>query len=100
MRAARISGASIQRNHEIVTLPERNHKIVKDRHRNHLGHEKVNKLTALFHNLRLLKRMKEPNYSGSQPHCLRWAADDEHSGVTKFKLGGAAQASALWLKPP
>ena len=28
-----------------------------------LSHEKANKLVALFHNLRLLKRMKTPNYT-------------------------------------
>ena len=33
---------------------------VKDRRRNRLSHEKANKLVALFHNLRLLKRMKNP----------------------------------------
>ena len=31
--------------------------------RNRLGHEKADKLVSLFHNLRLLKRMKKPNYT-------------------------------------
>ena len=65
---------------------------VKDRRRNRLGHDKANKLVALFHNLRLLKRMKEPQYS--EP-MIAWAADDEHSGVTKYKPGGSVNRSAL-----
>ena len=36
---------------------------VKDRRRNRLSHYKANKLVRLFHNLRLLKRMKKPQYS-------------------------------------
>ena len=33
------------------------------RRSNNLEHEKANKLVGLFHNLRLLKRMKEPRYT-------------------------------------
>ena len=36
---------------------------LKDRRHNRLGHEKANKLVGLFHNLRLLKRMKKPQYT-------------------------------------
>ena len=69
---------------------------VKDRRRNRLGHNKANKLVALFHNLRLLKRMKTPQYS--EP-TIAWAADDEHSGITKYKPGGSVSTSTL-LKAP
>ena len=65
---------------------------MKDRRRNRLGHDKANKLVSLFHNLRLLKRMKEPQYS--EP-TIAWAADDEHSGVAKYRAGGAVGSSCL-----
>ena len=59
---------------------------VKDRRRNRLGHEKANKLVALFHNLRLLKRMKKPNYT--EP-MIAWGDTDEvdveHSRVVKYQ---------------
>ena len=74
-----------------------------------LSHEKANKLVALFHNLRLLKRMKTPNYT--EP-MIAWGDTDEvdveRSRVTKYELGQAgpskllqAQAgpSKLLLKP-
>ena len=59
---------------------------VKDRRRNRLSHEKSNKLVALFHNLRLLKRMKKPKYT--EP-SIAWAdteeLDGEHSRVIKYE---------------
>ena len=36
---------------------------VKDPRRNRLKHSKASKLVALFHNLRLIFRMKKPNYT-------------------------------------
>ena len=36
---------------------------VKDRRRNSLAHSKANKLVGLFHNLRLLKRMRQVTYA-------------------------------------
>ena len=36
---------------------------------------------ALFHNLRLLRRMKKPNYA--EP-AIGWNADDAKSGVEKY----------------
>ena len=46
---------------------------VKDRRRNKLEHTKANKLVALFHNLRLLTRMRKPGYS--EP-AIGWNNDD------------------------
>jgi hypothetical protein len=54
---------------------------VKDPRRNRLEHGKASKLVALFHNLRLLRRMKKPNYV--EP-AIGWNNDDEKSGVTKY----------------
>ena len=53
---------------------------VKDRRRNRLGHAKADKLVRLFHNLRLLKRMKKPDYT--EP-AIGWCDDMEHSHVKK-----------------
>ena len=55
---------------------------VKDRRRNRLAHSKANKLVGLFHNLRLLKRMKNPNY---EEPAIGWTEDVEHTGVGKYK---------------
>ena len=54
---------------------------VKDPKRNRLGHEKANKLVALFHNLRLLYRAKKPNYT--EP-MVGWNEDDKKTGLVKF----------------
>ena len=62
---------------------------IKDRRRNRLGHDKANKLVALFHNLRLLKRMKKPSYA--EP-MVAWGDVDEvddSSRIMKFELGKA-----------
>ena len=56
---------------------------------------KANTLVGLFHNLRLLKRMKTPQYS--EP-TIAWAEDLEHSGVTKYRPSGSAGPSALLKK--
>lgn len=56
---------------------------VKDRRRNRLAHAKADKLVALFHNLRLMKRMKKPAYV--EP-TVGWTDEDTKSGVTKFGI--------------
>eukprot|EP00966_Prymnesium_polylepis_P301409 6964033-Prymnesium_polylepis.1 len=56
---------------------------IKDRRRNLLAHDKANKLVALFHNLRLKRRMNKVAYS--EP-AVAWTADEEHSGITKFGI--------------
>ena len=56
---------------------------MKDPRRNKLGHEKANKLVALFHNLRLMSRIKKPAYV--EP-AVGWNAEDDKSGVVKFGL--------------
>lgn len=55
---------------------------VKDRRRNRLQHARANKLVSLFHNLRLLKRMKKLAYV--EP-AVGWTDDDgTQSGITKW----------------
>ena len=54
---------------------------VKDPRRNRLEHNRAEKLVALFHNLRLLHRVKKSNYT--EP-AVGWNQEDDHSGVTKF----------------
>jgi hypothetical protein len=65
---------------------------VKDKRRNRLEHKKASKLVGLFHNLRLLRRMKKPNYV--EP-AIGWNNEDEKSGVTKY---GVAHYEPLKLK--
>lgn len=60
---------------------------VKDQRQNRLGHENANKLVALFHNLRLLKRMRELKYV--EP-TIAWSDDLERSAVTKYEPGKAS----------
>ena len=55
---------------------------VKDRRRNRLSHARANKLVGLFHNLRLLKRMKKVSYA--EP-AVAWTDNLERSAVTKFE---------------
>ena len=50
---------------------------VKDRRRNRLGHFKANKLVGLFHNLRLLKRMRKLIFT---EQCIGWNDEDEQTG--------------------
>ena len=54
---------------------------VKDPKRNRLKHEKANMLVALFHNLRLLFRMKKANYT--EP-MVGWNEEDRLTGLTKY----------------
>ena len=50
---------------------------VKDRRRNRLGHGKSNMLVGLFHNLRLLKRMRKLLYT---EQCVGWNDEDDKTG--------------------
>ena len=73
------------------TAPRHEFEFVKDRRRNRLSHEKANKLVSLFHNLRLLKRMKKPQYS--EP-MIAWGDSEELdvacSRVTKYSAAGSS----------
>jgi len=64
---------------------------VKDRRRNSLAHSKANKLVGLFHNLRLLKRMRQVTYA--EP-AIAWTDDLEQSSVTKFEPAAIGSTSA------
>lgn len=55
---------------------------VKDRRRNRLAHHRASKLTALFHNLRLIYRMKKSDYE--EPAVAWTNPDTPESGITKF----------------
>ena len=65
---------------------------VKDARRNRLKHERANKLVALFHNLRLLFRMKKANYS--EP-MVGWNEEDKHTGLTRFGVCHYEQPAAV-----
>ena len=65
---------------------------VKDRRRNRLAHSKANKLVGLFHNLRLLKSMRQVTYA--EP-AIAWTDDLEQSSVTKFEPAAIGSTSAL-----
>jgi hypothetical protein len=54
---------------------------VKDPRRNRLGHDKASKLVALFHNMRLLTRMKKHKYV--EP-AISWNTEDTVTGVIKY----------------
>ena len=62
--------------------------------RNRLSHDKANLRVGLFHNLRLLKRMKKPNYT--EP-AIAWSDDLEKSNVTKYQPGSSSGKSLLLL---
>ena len=49
--------------------------------RNRLKHDKANMLVALFHNLRLLFRMKKANYV--EP-MVSWNEEDKSTGLVKY----------------
>jgi hypothetical protein len=69
---------------------------VKDRRRNRLCHQKANKLVGLFHNLRLLARMKKPNHV--EP-AIAWGTEDdvEHARVVKYKAAKSASGPSKLL---
>ena len=52
---------------------------VKDRRRNRLGHAKSNTLVALFHNLRLLKKMRKLLFT---EQCVGWNDEDDKTGAS------------------
>lgn len=54
---------------------------VKDRRRNRLAHEKANKLVRMFHNLRLLHRMKKPAYT--EP-AVGWLDEPAEAGISSW----------------
>ena len=68
--AHRFIGGNIQR---YVTMASS----AVDRRRNRLGHGKSNMLVGLFHNLRLLKRMRKLLYT---EQCVGWNDEDEKTG--------------------
>ena len=70
---------------------------VKDPRRNKLSHAKANKLVALFHNLRLLARVKKPRYS--EP-AVGWNQDDFAAGVTAFGVSHYESTQKLTVKAP
>ena len=49
-----------------------------DRRRKRFGHNKSNMLVGLFHNLRLLKRMRKLLYT---EQCVGWNDEDEKTGM-------------------
>ena len=55
-----------------------------------MSHGKANLLVGLFHNLRLLKRMKKPMY---EEPAIAWTDDLEKSGVTRLSLGQTASSA-------
>ena len=65
-----VFGGNIQR---YVTMAS----IAVDRRRNRLGHGKSNMLVGLFHNLRLLKRMRKLLYT---EQCVGWNDEDKKTG--------------------
>ena len=52
---------------------------------------------ALFHNLRLVNRMKKPGYS--EP-VIGWNEDDFHAGVTKYGVSHYEGMAALKIATP
>ncbi|KAL1496576.1 hypothetical protein AB1Y20_014181 [Prymnesium parvum] len=68
---------------------------VIDARRNRLEHGKAEKLVALFHNLRLIHRMRKVGYS--EP-AVGWNDNDEEAGVTKYGVchyDGAKKVAAV-----
>lgn len=57
---------------------------IKDRRRNRLKHERANKLVSLFHNLRLMKRMREPRYVEATVGWVDVEDMLDKSGVAKY----------------
>ena len=70
---------------------------VKDRRRNRLDHGRADKLVALFHNLRLMARMKQPVYT--EP-AVGWNNEDNHAGVTKFGVANYEGTAKQTVKAP
>ena len=68
---------------------------IHDRRRNRLFHEKANKLVSLFHNLRLLKRMQQVDYT--EP-AVAWTDNLERSAVTIHKPSDAFGSTSCLVK--
>ena len=62
-----------------------------------LEHGRANKLVALFHNLRLMARMKNPQYT--EP-AIGWNEEDDATGVTKFGVTNYEGTAKLKVKAP
>ena len=70
--ARRFIGGNIQRERYVTMASS-----AVDRRRNRLGHGKSNMLVGLFHNLRLLKRMRKLLYT---EQCVGWNDEDKKTG--------------------
>ena len=70
---------------------------VKDPRRNRLGHAKASKLVGLFHNLRLLHRMKKPAYT--EP-AIGWNSEDFQTGLVKYGVAEYAPPATKKITPP
>ncbi|KAL3929663.1 MAG: hypothetical protein SGPRY_001862 [Prymnesium sp.] len=70
---------------------------VKDKRRNRLTHTKAEKLVGLFHNIRLLHRMKKPMYT--EP-AIGWNEEDAKTGLVKFGLNHYELLSTKAVQPP
>ncbi|KAL1499928.1 hypothetical protein AB1Y20_012610 [Prymnesium parvum] len=54
---------------------------IKDKKRNRLKHDRADKLVALFHNLRMVNKMKKCAYVES---AVGWNEEDMHTGIQKW----------------
>ena len=70
---------------------------VKDPRRNRLTHAKANKLVGLFHNLRLLARMKKPAYC--EP-AVGWNEEDFNAGVKSYGVPNYEATEKLKVVAP
>lgn len=70
---------------------------VKDPKRNRLKHTKANKLVALFHNLRLLFRMKKLDYT--EP-MVGWNEEDKKTGLVKYGVAHYEKPANNKIKCP
>ena len=71
---------------------------VKDPRRNRLTHAKANKLVGLFHNLRLLARMKKPAYC--EPARVGWNEEDFNAGVKSYGVSNYEATEKLKVVAP
>ena len=70
---------------------------VKDPRRNRLRHEKAAKLVGLFHNLRLIFRMKKPNYVET---AVGWNDEDKQTGLSKYGVTNYEPAAIKRIPMP
>lgn len=57
---------------------------IKDRKRNRLAHDKADKLVAIFHNLRMLKKMSRMQFVETN---IGWNDDDTATGLAQYENG-------------